>query len=114
MTPSPLAVAQDVYDEEQQCVLSFSTMKPRSRPLRRKTSGKREKRALRAWHDTLVALLKAEQDDDGTSSHKSPSTLSMDQLVSNLKNRQTPSPKTNKTKKNDTITYYILYFYFYI
>ncbi|CAO3595970.1 unnamed protein product [Absidia cylindrospora] len=85
-SPPLSAVAQDVYDDEQQCVLSFSTIKPRSQPLRRRTSGKREKRALRAWHDTLVASLKAEQ-DDGTPSHRSSSTLSMDQLANEKRER---------------------------
>ncbi|ORZ13473.1 hypothetical protein BCR42DRAFT_418382 [Absidia repens] len=85
-SPPSLTVAQDVYDDEQQCVLSFSAIKPRSQPLRRRTSGKREKRALRAWHDTLVASLKAEQ-DDGTSSHRSLSTLTMDQLANEKRER---------------------------
>ncbi|KAI8335090.1 Dbl homology domain-containing protein [Chlamydoabsidia padenii] len=57
---------EDVYDKEQRCLLSFSAMAPRSRPLRRRTSGKREKKAFRAWHDSLVDSLKKGQGDEGT------------------------------------------------
>ncbi|KAI9300816.1 hypothetical protein BJ944DRAFT_243847 [Cunninghamella echinulata] len=51
----------DVYDHNKNIVLSFSKMNPRSVPLKRRTCGKNEKKALSIWHDSLVDLLKKEE-----------------------------------------------------
>ncbi|KAI8333306.1 Dbl homology domain-containing protein [Chlamydoabsidia padenii] len=70
----------DVYDVDNQCILAFSTMKPRSRPLRRRTSGKKEKKAFRVWHDTLVESLKSEPGSNSLKSvNRVSSTSSMEQ-----------------------------------
>lgn len=71
---------QDVYDQDRQCLLSFSSMKPRSRPLKRRTSGKKEKKAFRVWHDSLVDAMKDTHSEDTlTSSNRASSTSSMEQ-----------------------------------
>ncbi|KAI8099002.1 Dbl homology domain-containing protein [Halteromyces radiatus] len=86
MSPtSSLPVDNDVFDNNQQCVLSFSAMKPRTRPLKRRTSGKRERKALQVWHDSLVESLKNEQNDTSSSlkaSNRSASAQSLGQQLS--------------------------------
>jgi hypothetical protein len=65
-------------------------MKPRSRPLKRRTSGKKEKKAFRVWHDSLVDALKESQPEDTlSSSNRASSTSSMEQQ-SALVSRQIP------------------------
>lgn len=52
----------DVYDHNNELILSFKQIKPRSVPLKRKTCGKGEKNVLSVWHDSLVDLLKKEKE----------------------------------------------------
>ncbi|KAI8060078.1 hypothetical protein BC940DRAFT_337909 [Gongronella butleri] len=47
----------DVYDNGQ-CIFAFSDLKSRTVPLKRKTSGRRERKMLTVWHDNLVELVK--------------------------------------------------------
>ncbi|CAO3595908.1 unnamed protein product [Absidia cylindrospora] len=97
------SLPHDVYDHHHhhhrhQCLLSFSTMKSRSRPLRRHTSGKHEKKALRVWHDSLVESLKNEQQDDGSikSTNRSSSTLSFEQQSTLSKEKRERNALTRK------------------
>ncbi|ORX51318.1 Dbl homology domain-containing protein [Hesseltinella vesiculosa] len=49
-------VNTDVYEDDE-CLVAFSELKPRTVPLKRKTSDRRERKMLGVWHDSLVETL---------------------------------------------------------